>query len=132
MTYAMRQDLVLRYGADEIAQRESALPAGALDAILMDTEATINGYLAGGYTLPLAPMPPKLVQVACAIARYNLLGESVMQRARDDFNDAIVWLKDVQDGVVVLQAAAPNPEYAPAIVVMVEPVASVFKRNSRA
>jgi phage gp36-like protein len=131
MTYATRTDLELRYGADEVAQRESALPAGALDVILVDADAMIDGYLAGGYTLPLAPVPAKLMQVACAVACYYLMGTSVMQRTRDDYTDAVSWLKDVQNGVVVLQASAPIPEYAPSTVAMVTPVASVFKRSGR-
>lgn len=130
MTYAVREDLAQRYGADEITQRESALDPGALGVILADTNALIDGYLAGGYTLPLVPVPIKLTQVACAIARYYLLGEAVMQRARDDFTDAVSWLKDVQNGVVVLQASAPVTEYAPSMVAIVEPVKSVFKRGS--
>lgn len=129
MTYAVRADLAQRYGADEIAQRETALDPGALDVILADTNAMIDGYLASGYTLPLVPVPVKLTQVACAIARYYLLGEAVMQRARDDFTDAVGWLKDVQNGVVVLQASAPVTEYAPSMVAIVEPVKSVFKRG---
>jgi phage gp36-like protein len=131
MTYATRTDLELRYGADEIAQRESALPTGALDVILADADALIDGYLAGGYTLPLSPVPAKLLQVACAVACYYLMGAAVMQRARDDYTDAVAWLKDVQNGVVVLQASAPIPLYAPSTVAMVEPVKSVFKRAGR-
>jgi phage gp36-like protein len=129
MTYAVRADLTQRYGADEIAQRESMLDPGALNVILADANAMIDGYLVGGYTLPLNPVPVKLTQVACAIARYYLLGEAVVQRARDDFTDAVAWLKDVQNGVVALQAAAPIQEYAPSTVAMVEPVKSVFKRD---
>lgn len=131
MTYATRSDLQLRYGDDEIAQREAALPPGALDAILADTDALIDGYLAGGYTLPLTSVPPNLVQVACAIARYSMLGDAITERARNGFTDAIQWLKDVQSGLVTLQASAPIPEYAPATVAMAEPVRSVFSRRNR-
>lgn len=129
MTYAVRADLTQRYGADEIAQREAMLDPGALNVILADANAMIDGYLVGGYTLPLNPVPPKLTQVACAIARYYLLGDAVTERARNDFTDAVAWLKDVQDGVVVLQAAAPIQDYAPSIVAIVEPVKAVFKRG---
>lgn len=129
MTYAARADLTQRYGADEIAQREAMLDPGALNVILADANAMIDGYLVGGYTLPLIPVPAKLTQVACAIARYYLLGDAVTERARNDFTDAVSWLKDVQDGVVVLQAAAPIQDYAPSIVALVAPVPSVFKRD---
>jgi phage gp36-like protein len=131
MTYAIRDDLVQRYGADDITQRESVLGAGALDLILVDADVTIDGYLVGGYTLPFDPVPPKLVQIACAIARYNLMGDSASEAARSNYTDSISWLKDVQNGVVVLQAAAPIQSYGPSMVAFVEPVKSVFKRNDR-
>ncbi len=131
MTYALREDLAQRYGADEIAQRESALDPGALGVILADADAMIDGYLIGGYTLPLLPVPQKLTQVACAIARYNLLGDSVTERARNDYTDAVAWLGEVQSGVVMLQISAPAPDYAPSMVVMAEPNQSVFKRSGR-
>jgi len=131
MTYALREDLAQRYGSDEIAQREAALDPGALDVILADADALIDGYLASGYTLPLVPVPAKLTQVACAVARYNLLGDAVTERARNDYTDALGWLKDVQAGVVMLQVAAPEPELAPAMTVLVPSSASVFKRAGR-
>jgi phage gp36-like protein len=130
MTYATRTDLEDRYGADEVAQRESVLPAGGLDRILADTDSLINGYLNGMYSLPLNPQPDNLVQVASAIARYNLLGESATERSRDDYKDAIAWLKDVQAGRVRLQSAA-LPNSAPAAVVTVSTSTPVFKREGR-
>ena len=39
MPYATRTDLEERYGADEIAQRESALQDGAIDLALADADA---------------------------------------------------------------------------------------------
>ena len=131
MTYAVREDMAQRYGADEIAQRESSLDAGALDVILADADALIDGYLAGGYSLPLTPFAPKLTQVACAITRYNLLGDSVTDKARNDYTDAISWLKDVQNGVVMLVASSPIPILAPSMVAIVDPVRSVFQRTAR-
>lgn len=131
MTYALREDMAQRYGADEIAQRESALDPGALDVILADADALIDGYLISGYSLPLQPVPAKLTQIACAVARYHLLGDSVTERARNDYTDALGWLKDVQAGIVVLQVIAPSQPYAPAMVVLAPPVPSVFKRTGR-
>lgn len=131
MSYATRDDLALRYGSDELEQRESALPAGALDRILVDADALIDGYLAGRYSLPLSQVPPNVPQVASAIARYNLLGEAATERARDDYKDAIAWLKDVEAGRVLLQSAAPVPGNAPEAMVMMTADESVFKRAGR-
>jgi phage gp36-like protein len=130
MTYAVLADMQLRYGADEIAQRLAGLDAGALDSILADADALIDGYLGGSYALPLSPVPPKLTQVACAVTRYYLLGDAVTEKARNDFTDAVSWLQEVQSGVVTLQAStSPLPQSAPANVVLANPGNSVFKHR---
>jgi len=131
MPYASRQALEARYGEAEIAQRESALPDGALDQILDGADALINGYLATRYVLPLSSVPANLPQYACAIARYMLLGDAATDRARDDHKDAIAWLRDVQSGRVVLQGAANVSGGGSAEVVMVAPTEAVFKRSGR-
>jgi phage gp36-like protein len=131
LVYATRLDLEQRYGADEVAQRESMLPAGAVDRMLSDADATINGYLANRYALPLSVVPDNLVQVASALARYSLLGDSAIERARDDFRDAMAWLRDVAAGRVLLQAVAPIPGAAPATAVIMVSPPSVFGREGR-
>ncbi|MYM80539.1 DUF1320 domain-containing protein [Duganella sp. FT50W] len=131
MAYVTRNDLELRFGADEIAQREAALQPGAVDKALAAADALIDGYLAGRYALPLAVVPVTLPQFAEAIARYNLLGEAATERARTDYQDALAWLRDVQSGRVQLQQAAPVPGNEPATVVMVASSPAVFKRTGR-
>lgn len=130
MSYATRLDLEQRYGADLIAQRETALGPGSVDKALTDADALIDGYLATRYALPLNAIPPNLPAVACALARYTLLSGS-NERARDDFKDAMTWLRDVQAGRVQLQAAMPVPGNEPATVVMVATSDAVFKRAGR-
>lgn len=131
MSYATRANLEQRYGIGEIAQRESALPLGAVEQSLLDADAFINGYLASRYSLPLTAIPPNLPQVACAVARYSLLGESDTERARRDYEDALAWLKDVSAGRVQLQAAAPVPGNAPESMVLMTTSEAVFKRAGR-
>ncbi|MGO4380370.1 gp436 family protein [Pseudoduganella sp. RAF53_2] len=131
MTYAVRSDLEQRYGADEVAQRELMLPAGAVDLALQDADATINGYLGNRYSLPLVTVPANLVQVASALARYSILGDSATDRAVNDFRDAMAWLRDVSAGKVKLQDVVPIPGNEPATVVMATSSPSVFGRNAR-
>lgn len=107
MTYATRTDLEERYGVDELAQRESMLPAGAVDRALGDADAEVDGYVAAGYSVPLNPVPPNIVRVAAAIARYRLLGDAATEQARKDYEDAIRFLRDVQAGRAKLMSAAP-------------------------
>ena len=131
MAYATRADLEQLYGADEVAQRESMLTAGAIVRILNDAAALVDGYLNGRYTLPLYPVPANLPQVVCAIARYSMLGDSATETARDAYKDAIAWLRDVQAGRVLLQAASPAPGNEPATIVMATSSEAVFKRACR-
>lgn len=106
MTYATRADLEDRFGPDEIGQRESMLPVGAVDRALADADAEIDGYLAGRYAVPMLPVPAHVLRVAVVIARYNLLGDAASERARNDYQDARTWLRDVQSGRVRLEGAA--------------------------
>lgn len=105
MTYAVRADLEDRYGAEELTQRETMLPAGAVAQALADADAVIDGYTAGRYTVPLSPVPSNLPRVACQLARYGLLGNAADERARKDYEDAMAWLKDVAAGRVILTEA---------------------------
>lgn len=131
MTYATRQDLEQRHGTDEVTQRESMLEPGAVDSALADADALIDGYVATRYAVPLSPVPGNLVQVACALARYTLLGDAASDRARDDFRDAISWLRDVQAGRVHLQVAQPVLGNSPEAVVFMTSAPAVFSRTGR-
>lgn len=119
MTYATRTDLEERYGETELAQRESMLPVGAVDRALADADAEVDGYVSGGYAVPLSPVPANIVRVAASIARYRLLGDSATEQSRKDYEDAIRFLRDVQAGRVQLMSAAPIAGNTPAATISV-------------
>jgi phage gp36-like protein len=129
--YATRADLADLFGEDEVSQRESVLPAGAVDQRLADASAMIDGYVSGRYSVPLQPVPAVIPQVACTIARYNLLGESASDAARNNYKDALLWLKDVQAGRFALVGAAQLPGNTDAATVLYTSSPSVFKRAGR-
>lgn len=131
MTYATRLNLEQRYGTDELEQRESMLSAGAVDQALQDADSRINGYLASRYSLPLSVVPDDLPQVACALARYQLLGDAATERARKDYEDAMAWLKDVANGRVKLQSDVVQAVDNTREVVMFSGAEAVFKRSGR-
>lgn len=131
MAYVDRAALQQRYGADEVAQRESVLPAGALDTILADAGSMIDGYLSSRYALPLAAVPSQIGAVACAIARYKLLGDAVTEFASNEYRDAVSWLRDVAKGAVILDGAQAVAGNSPATVVMYSPSERVFSRTGR-
>lgn len=117
MTYATRTELEERYGTDELAQRESVLPAGAVDRALADADVEVDSYLTGRYTVPLSPVPGNVTRLAAAIARYRLLGDAATELARKEYEDARAWLRDVAAGRVQIEGATPLAAAAPSATV---------------
>ncbi|MEP2707779.1 MAG: DUF1320 domain-containing protein [Roseibium sp.] len=113
MPYASQQDLVDRYGADELIQLtdRSNLPATTIDAgvvlaAISDAENFADGYFAKRYQVPLTPVPDVLKRIVCELARYYLHGR---RTEKDDpvtrnHDAAHAWLKDVAKGLVQLEA----------------------------
>lgn len=118
MTYATQQDLVDRFGSDELIQLTDRANTGTIDSTvvsraLTDADAEINGYLATQYTLPLSSVPAVLVRLACDIARYQLSADRVTDSVRDRYKDAVAFLKslskgEAQLGVATGEAAKPT------------------------
>lgn len=103
MSYATRTQLEERYGADELAQRESLLTPGAVERALADADAEIDSYLASRYAVPVAPVPAILTRLCCAIGRYHLLGDAATEVARKAYEDARAFLREVQAGRAQLE-----------------------------
>lgn len=131
MSYATRTDLEERYGATELTQRESMLAAGAVARALADADAEIDAYLAGRYSTPLSPVPSAIPRLACAIARYNLAGDTATERARKDYEDARAFLRDVQAGRALLDGATQFSAASPAATVSATSSDRVFSREAR-
>lgn len=116
MPYASLQNLTDRVGADlllQLADRASP-PAGVVDdavvgRALADTDAVIDGYLAGRYVLPLQSVPPLLIDLAAAIALYKLHIVQPEGKIADDYKDAIASLVKISTGVIRLPVAGVEP-----------------------
>lgn len=107
MTYASQQNLIDRFGEDELIQLTDRASLDAIDATvvaraLADADAEINGYLSTRYTLPLSPVPAVLEKLACDIARYQLFENAVTEIVKERYENAIRFLKDVAAGKVTL------------------------------
>ena len=81
--------------------------------------------------MPFSPVPAHVTRMACAIARYNLLGDSATERARNDYQDARTWLRDVQAGRALIDAATTLPGAAPAAMVEIITRDKVFNGGMR-
>lgn len=116
MGYVSQQELVDRFGERlllQVADRADP-PAGTIDADVVaravaDTDAMIDGYLAGRYILPLEATPPLLTDVAAAIAIYKLHIFTPDQKLSDDYKDAISTLSKIASGTVKLPVAGVEP-----------------------
>jgi len=114
--YTSLTQLTARYGERlllQVADRADP-PAGAIDAAIVaqalaDTDAVIDGYLAGRYVLPLASMPPQLPPIAQAIAIYKLHVYEPEKKIADEHQAAIADLVRIANGVIRLAVAGVEP-----------------------
>lgn len=139
MPYATVQDMVDRFGADELAlltdrtnRPASVIDAGLVAAHLGDAGTLADSYLAKRYRLPLDPVPLVLTRIVCDIARSTLHGRTAetgdpVTRAQAE---AIAWLKDVAKGLVQLEAGGLSPDQPGGGTVQVHGPDRVFSRDS--
>ena len=98
MAYVTRSDLADRYGPAWVEQRESMLPADAVEKAIADASAVADDFLAGRYSVPVAPVPETLKRLVCDISRYYLAGDTADDDTRRRHNDAIAALRDIGAG----------------------------------
>lgn len=117
MSYASLDQLVERHGERTLLQLtdRSTPPTGeidtaAVDRALTDTDAVIDGYVAGRYALPLADTPPLLADLAQAIAIYKLHSFAPDPKIEQDYKDAIASLLRIAKGEIRLPLAGVEPE----------------------
>lgn len=110
MSYATLQDLIDRYGYEQLAQLSDRDNGSVIDSVvvgraLSDADAEIDSYLTALYTLPLVSTPAILVRMACDIARYRLFGDRVTDQVRQLYTDAVRDLKSVSAGLIKIDGA---------------------------
>lgn len=126
MTYASQQDLIIRFGEEEITQlsdrnRDGAIDVDVLTTALNDADHEIDSYLAGNYILPLPEVPPLLVRLAADIARYRLFDDVVPDEVRNRYTDAVRLLRGLADGSVSLGISTASAPGATGEVIAVVP-----------
>lgn len=134
MTYATLQNLIDRFGADELIQLTDREGLGEIDTTvtdraLADADARINGYLAARYTLPLVNVPTELELLACDIARYLLHDDRVTEQIEQRYKDAIAQLRDVSRGVAVLGVDDSNNVLTGSNTAEISTTTPVFRRG---
>lgn len=107
MGYATKQNLIDRFGQEELIQLTDRGNTGAIDdtvlnQALADADAEIEGYLVGRYALPLVSVPPVLTRIACDVARYHLYDDHATEQVRVRYEDVRKLLEGIASGKVQL------------------------------
>ncbi len=131
MPYATLQDLVDRFGYEQLAQLSDRDAGAVIDETvigraLADADAEIDGYLTALYALPLASVPALLVRMACDLARYRLFGDRVTEQVRQLYTDAVRDLKAIASGAIKIDAAAPLAPSAASTTIKVSAPSPMF------
>lgn len=118
MAYATLQDMIARYGEEELIARTDRVGAGAVDRAvaeraLDDASVEIDAYLGTRYRLPLPQVPGLVVRLCCAIARYRLWEDLASERVREDYQDARRVLEGLARGTVTLGMPDAPREHLP-------------------
>lgn len=110
MPYIDAQDLITRYGEDELVQLAPNAAGDGFDAATVaqaceDASGEIDGYVAAaGYPVPLVPVPRIVLAYAADIARYRLYDDQAIEPIRKRYEDAVKFLRAVSRGEVMLGA----------------------------
>ena len=112
MTFATLANLTDRFSeamlvslTDRGEFASGTVDATVINRALADTDATIDGYLARRYALPLSVAQPLLVTIAGAIAIYNLHTSAPDPKIEADYKAALAMLRDISNGIIALTAA---------------------------
>ena len=135
MPYATLQDLVDRFGYEQLAQLSDRDAGVTVDEVvvgraLADADAEIDGYLVALYALPLASVPALLVRMACDIARYRLFGDRVTEQVRQLYTDAVRDLKAIASGAIKIDGVAPLAPSAASTAIKVSAPSPMFGRDT--
>lgn len=103
MTYAIQQDMIDRFGEDEIIQLTDRDGLGVvntdvLDRAFEDAQDLIDSYLRKRFTLPLSSVPRILKGIACAIARKKLFDDGAPEEVTNNYKEAVDQLKQISKG----------------------------------
>jgi len=134
MTYATQQNLIDRFGSEELLSLTDPANTGTINATtvntaLSDAEEVVNGYIAAKVDLPLVNTPAILVHLECDIARYLLYGAYPTDLVKERFEEAKRTLRDIGKGIFSLGLDQANHDVVVNSPAFIESSASVFGRD---
>jgi phage gp36-like protein len=134
MPYCSKQDLIDRFGNDELVQLTDDANTGVINDVVLnqaisDASAEMDGYLASRYQLPLANQPQVLKPLACNITRYLLHDESAGDQVTKRYDAAIKSLVNISKGIISLGLTDTGTTAQSNDLVEMQSAGSVFARN---
>lgn len=107
--YAALSDLLERFEQRELVQITDDAGTGAVDQVRIDraltaATATIDGYLAAKYQLPLARVPDNIIDLCCDIARFKLWRQTPPENVEKAHSTALKMLEQISKGVIKIDA----------------------------
>lgn len=112
MAYATQQDLIDRFGEEELIQvsdpQNMAIDPVKVVKALDDASNRIDTDVAALYTVPVNPPHPALVLLCADIARYYLHSDKANENIRKAYEDALKLLEKIRSGLVPLPGATSN------------------------
>ena len=98
-----KDDLIDRFGAFEIERLEKNVgDPKAIQKAISDASEFINGYVGMRYVLPMPILLTSVERAIAIVARYYLYKDKPTTTVRQDYEDVLMWLKDVSSGKVKL------------------------------
>ncbi len=103
MSYITQSELETAYGVNEIADAADRDADGVADAAVVTAAigratGVIDSHLRSRFTLPLVSTPDLVREISLALVRYYLAATNANERTKDDYKQAILWLKDIREG----------------------------------
>lgn len=121
MAYCTQDDLVTRFGEEELAQltdhnwEDGRLDEAVIARAIDDATGEIDARLVKRYPLPLETIPRLLTRVACDIARFYLYQDRVTETVEKRYSAAIKLLDGIARGDVSLGLeSTQQPQDGPA------------------
>lgn len=114
MTYATLQDLIDRFGEEEVSQladrdRDGEIDAAVIARALEEADALVDSYVARRYTIPLAETPVLLRRLAGDIARHALFKDDPPEPVSTAYRQAVSTLRDIAAGRALLNIEGDEP-----------------------
>lgn len=105
MSYATQAAMVARFGEAELIQLTDRAepPVGVVDADVLAAaclaaDGIVDGHLCDRFAVPLADVPPMLVDAACDIARYKLYTGTPSDAVVSRYKASMEILARIQSG----------------------------------